>query len=83
MNDFLLLYLNQILNEKYNHVEGVESFFFSLGDNQNGFKRKKNFCSQSFAFAEAGLVQSVERLTAEREVADSIPGAGTILGVTK
>ena len=27
----------------------------------------------------AGLAQSVERLTLEREVADSIPGAGPIL----
>ena len=27
---------------------------------------------------EAGLAQSVERLTAEREVADSIPGVGPI-----
>ena len=29
----------------------------------------------------AGLAQSVERLTAEREVAGSIPGAGPILRV--
>ena len=27
----------------------------------------------------AGLAQSLERLTAEREVAGSIPGAGTLL----
>ena len=31
----------------------------------------------------AGLSQSVERLTAEREVARSIPGIGTILRVSK
>ena len=31
----------------------------------------------------ARLAQSVERLTAEREVAGSIPGAGPILGVLK
>ena len=31
----------------------------------------------------AGLAQSVERLTAEREVAGSIPGAGPILRVLK
>ena len=31
----------------------------------------------------AGLSQSVERLTAEREVAGSIPGTGTIHGVLK
>ena len=31
----------------------------------------------------AGLAQSVERLTAEREVAGSIPGAGPILRVFK
>ena len=31
----------------------------------------------------AGLAQSVERLTAEQEVAGSIPGAGPILRVLK
>ena len=31
----------------------------------------------------AGLAQSIERLTAEREVAGSIPGAGPILRVLK
>ena len=31
----------------------------------------------------AGLAQSVERLTGEREVAGSIPGVGTILRVLK
>ena len=31
----------------------------------------------------AGLAQSVERLTAERGVAGSIPGVGPILGVLK
>ena len=31
----------------------------------------------------AGLAQSLERLTAEREVAGSIPGAGLILRVLK
>ena len=31
----------------------------------------------------AGLAQSVERLTAEREVAGSIPGDGPILRVLK
>ena len=31
----------------------------------------------------AGLAQSVERLTAEREVTGSIPGAGPILRVLK
>ena len=31
--------------------------------------------------AAAGLAQSVERLTAEREVAGSIPGVGSILRV--
>ena len=31
----------------------------------------------------AGLAQSVERLTAEREVAGSIPGAGPTLRVLK
>ena len=37
-----------------------------------------NLESHSIATA-AGLAQSVERLTAEREVAGSIPGAGPIL----
>ena len=41
----------------------------------------KIFCSQSFALAEAGLAQLVERLTAEREVAGSIPVAEPILRV--
>ena len=31
----------------------------------------------------AGLAQSVERLTAEREVAGSIPGVGTMVRVLK
>ena len=31
----------------------------------------------------AGLAQSAERLTAEREVASSIPGAGPLLRVLK
>ena len=31
----------------------------------------------------AGLAQSVERLTAEREVVGSIPGAGPLLRVLK
>ena len=31
----------------------------------------------------AGLAKSVERLTAEREVAGSIPGVGPTLGVLK
>ena len=31
----------------------------------------------------AGIAQSVERLTAEREVAGSIPGAGPLLRVLK
>ena len=31
----------------------------------------------------SGLAQSVERLTAEREVAGSIPGAGPLLRVLK
>ena len=34
-------------------------------------------------FRQAGLAQSVERLTAEREVAVSIAGAGPILRVLK
>ena len=35
------------------------------------------------SFTAAGLAQSVERLTAEREVAGSIPGARPILRVLK
>ena len=38
-----------------------------------------NFCCETAA----GLAQSVERLTAEREVAGSIPEAGPILRVFK
>ena len=34
-------------------------------------------------FTAAGLAQSVERLTAEREIAGSIPGAGPKLRVLK
>ena len=34
-------------------------------------------------FTAAGLAQSVERLTAEREVVGSIPGVGPILRVLK
>ena len=40
------------------------------------------FCSLNF-FTAAGLAQSVERLTAEREVAGSIPGAVPSLRVLK
>ena len=36
-----------------------------------------------FLLTAAGLAQSVERLTAEREVAGSIPGAGPLLRVLK
>ena len=36
-----------------------------------------------FPGSAAGLAQSVERLTAEREVVSSIPGAGPILRVLK
>ena len=36
-----------------------------------------------FGFTAAELAQSVERLTAEREVAGSIPGTGPILRVLK
>ena len=32
---------------------------------------------------QAGLAQSVERMTAEREVASSIPGAGPLFSVLK
>ena len=34
-------------------------------------------------FTAAGLAQSVEHLTAERDIAGSIPGAGPILRVLK
>ena len=37
----------------------------------------------SVQFTAAGLAQSIERLTAEREVAGSIPVAGPILRVLK
>ena len=38
---------------------------------------------QIFTSTAAGLAQSVERLTAERKVAGSIPGAGPLLRVLK
>ena len=41
------------------------------------------FLSIVFRMTAAGLAQSVERLTVEREVAGSIPGAGPILRVLK
>ena len=40
-------------------------------------------CSCEALFDSAGLAQSIERLTAEREVAGSIPGTGPILRVLK
>ena len=46
----------------------------------------KHFINMSFEmqfFTTVGLTQSVERLTAEREVAGSIPGAGPNLRVLK
>ena len=46
----------------------------------------KHFIKVSFEmqfFTAAGLAQSVERLTAEREVVGSIPGAGPTLRVLK
>ena len=36
-----------------------------------------------YLFSATGLAQSVKRLTAEREVADSIPGTGPTLRVLK
>ena len=39
--------------------------------------------TQSWLLIDAGIVQSVERLTAERVVTGSIPGAGPILRVLK
>ena len=39
--------------------------------------------TKHFILIAAGLAQSVERLTAEREVAGSIPGVGPILRVLK
>ena len=44
---------------------------------------KQNKSAAGLALTAAGLAQSVERLTAEREVAGSIPGAGPILRVLK
>ena len=41
------------------------------------------FLRKGYYFTVAGLAQSVERLTAEREVAGSIPGAGPLLRVLK
>ena len=41
------------------------------------------FCPFAFFFTAAGLAQSVEHLTAEREVAGSIPRAGSIFRILK
>ena len=41
----------------------------------------KKLCADSIYLTAAGLAQSVERLTAEREVAGSIPGTGPTLKV--
>ena len=50
------------------------------GEHQHGVSIQ---ISISLGLTAAGLAQSVERLTAEREVAASIPGAGPILRVLK
>ena len=49
-------------------------------DSQSKKKTRRN---KSQVPTVAGLAQSVERLTAEREVAGSIPGAGPLLRVLK
>ena len=46
-------------------------------------QRQRNVQKIVMHVTAAGLAQSVERLTAEREVADSIPGAGSLLRVLK
>ena len=43
----------------------------------------KSVISNAIFFTAEGLAQSVERLTAEREVVGSIPGAGPTLRVLK
>ena len=51
------------------------------------YDKSKSICAKIFIYSwlliDAGIVQSVERLTAERVVAGSIPGAGPILRVLK
>ena len=59
------------------HGGRVESF---LGL-QVGSGVGRNVWRDCLLLTAAGLAQSVERLTAEREVAGSIPGAGPILRV--
>ena len=49
----------------------------------HGFTHDKSVSCLFKSVSAAGLAQSVERLTAEREVAGSIPGAGPILRVLK
>ena len=46
-------------------------------------RKTGNFDAILFLSSAAGLAQSVERLTAKRKVAGSIPGAGPILKVLK
>ena len=49
----------------------------------HGFTHDKSVSCLFKSVSAAGLAQSVEPLTAEREVAGSIPGAGPILRVLK
>ena len=51
------------------------------------YDKSESICAKIFIYSwlliDAGIVQSVERLTAERVVTGSIPGAGPILRVLK
>ena len=52
-------------------------------DENSVVNERENFVQDMLATVAAGLAQSVERLTAEREVAGSIPGTRPILRVLK
>ena len=59
-------------------------FSYLFGVERTWSQPTKNLgTSYGFLSTAAGLTQSVERLTAERDVTGSIPGAGPILRVLK
>ena len=58
--------------------DDVKRLVYALPDLQRATQKKSRLI---FHLTAAGLAQSVERWTAEQEVAGSIPGAGPILTV--
>ena len=66
--------LTLIVNSSFSHCLSVIHLYYPT---------KLSAWTCFFAFISAVLAQSVERVTAEREVAGPIPGAGPILQVLK